>query len=72
MFITFEGIEGSGKTTQINLVEAYLIEQVREVVKTKEPGGTPLGIQIRQWLLNPTEPLSSPYTELLLFYADRL
>lgn len=72
MFITFEGIEGSGKTTQINLVEAYLIKQGREIIKTKEPGGTPLGMQIRQWLLNPEESFGSPYTELLLFYADRL
>lgn len=72
MFITFEGIEGSGKTTQIQKLEVYLKSQGKEVVKTKEPGGTLLGTQIRHWLLTPDEPFGSPYTELLLFYADRL
>lgn len=72
MFITFEGIEGSGKTTQIQKLEAYLKSQGKEVVRTKEPGGTLLGTQIRHWLLTPDEPFGSPYTELLLFYADRL
>ncbi len=70
--MTFEGIEGSGKTTQIQLLARFLRSKGREVVTTKEPGGTLLGHAIRQWLLTPTEPFSSQYSELLLFYVDRL
>jgi dTMP kinase len=70
-FVTFEGIEGSGKTTQI----ARLAERFRaagdEVVLTREPGGTALGRQLRGVLLLPAEPPMSAEAELLLYAADR-
>ena len=72
MFITFEGIEGSGKSTQIQLTKAALEEAGYEVVTTKEPGGTPLGSQLRKMILDPETNFENPFTELLLFYADRL
>ncbi len=71
MFISFEGIEGSGKSTQIKGVEAWLVARGREVLLTKEPGGTALGTKIRQILLDPDTHISHRYTESLLFYADR-
>lgn len=72
MFITFEGIEGSGKTTQIRLLYEYLIQSGRKVLHSKEPGGTPFGLTMRQILLNPEQKFHHLYSELLLFYADRL
>lgn len=71
MFITFEGIEGSGKTTQIERLKTYLESQQHTVVVTKEPGGTSFGQHIREMILNPNTTFSHSYTELLLFYADR-
>jgi dTMP kinase len=71
MLITLEGIEGSGKTTQIESMAAYLRECGRQVVVTKEPGGTELGRQIRSVLLNPDNSAMHPVTELLLYAADR-
>jgi len=72
LFITFEGIEGSGKTTQINLLINYLITQKFSVIKTKEPGGTEFGLEIRRILLDKNIEFKSNFTESLLFTADRL
>ena len=72
-FISFEGIEGVGKSTNIAWVKQCLESQGAEVVCTREPGGTPIAEAIRQLLLNsyPDETMLSD-TELLLFYAGRL
>ncbi|KOA50968.1 thymidylate kinase [Bifidobacterium animalis subsp. animalis MCC 0483] len=72
LFISFEGVDGAGKTTQVNLLADHLRTLGREVVVTREPGGTALGTQIRAMLLtaNPGEEISSR-TEALLFAADR-
>ena len=72
MFITFEGTEGSGKTTQIKETYAALREKGYEVLLTREPGGTPIGDQIRTILLDNLENKEmQPRTELLLFCASR-
>ncbi|OGN55416.1 MAG: dTMP kinase [Chlamydiae bacterium RIFCSPHIGHO2_12_FULL_44_59] len=70
LFVTFEGGEGAGKTTLIEEMSRVLVEQGREVVKTREPGGTKLGEAIRTILLLSQEELS-PYAELSLFFASR-
>lgn len=71
-FITLEGGEGAGKSTQAALLATWLQEQTRrEVVLTREPGGTPLGQSLRQLLLAPGEAEPSPTAELLLYAADR-
>lgn len=70
-FITFEGIEGSGKTTQINLLADYLREQGSEVIVSREPGGTELGKKIRKLLLDPQYDTMDYRTEILLYAADR-
>jgi dTMP kinase len=70
-FITFEGIEGCGKTTQIRLAEAWLRERRIPVLATAEPGGTPLGWKIREILLNRGSFAISAEAELLLFAAAR-
>lgn len=69
-FITFEGIDGSGKTTQLRLLEAYLRASGHDVVTTCEPGGTPLGRRLRAAFLE-SDATVSPLAELLLFAADR-
>lgn len=69
MFITFEGGEGSGKTTHIDFLSNYLTGKGKQVLITKEPGGTPLGIELRQMLLQ-KEP--EPLSEIFLFAADRI
>lgn len=72
MFITFEGVDGSGKTTQIRQVADYLKGYGYDVLSTREPGGTPLGNQIRTLLLeNKDDPDIHAHTELLLFCASR-
>jgi dTMP kinase len=68
MFITFEGLDGSGKTTQTELLARRIRETGREVVTTREPGGTPLGEQIRDVLLRDEV---SPWAEAALFAAAR-
>lgn len=70
-FITFEGIEGSGKTTQINLLAEYLKDKGYDVLVSREPGGTPLGEKIRHLLLDPQYSSMDYRTEILLYAADR-
>jgi dTMP kinase len=70
-FITFEGIEGSGKSTQAALLKAFLEEQGLDVLVTREPGGSPIGEQIRRILLDPGNHGMVPLAELLLYEASR-
>ena len=70
-FVTFEGIEGSGKTTQIGLLSEYLAGKAVPHVVTREPGGTPLADEIRGLLLARREERVFPETELLLYEAAR-
>lgn len=70
MFITFEGIDGVGKSTQLDLLEKFLISEGKEVVRTLEPGGTELGQEIRHLLLHRKGDVS-PRAEALLYAADR-
>lgn len=70
-FITIEGVEGSGKTTQAALLSDYLRKQGIDVVETREPGGTEAGEKIRQILLSPTLSTLTVITELFLFLAAR-
>lgn len=72
MFITFEGIEGSGKTTQMARLGNWFEAQGKTVVLTKEPGGTDLGMKIRSMILDPETKVHHNLTELMLFIADRL
>ncbi len=72
MFITFEGIEGSGKSTQIRRAAAYLRDRSVSVLPTREPGGTPIGTKIRALLLDPENEDLDPKAELLLYMADRV
>jgi len=71
LFITFEGPDGSGKSTQLRLLAEWLEQQNRRVYLTREPGGTRLAENIRDLLLNKTEEPVSPEAELLLFGASR-
>ncbi len=70
-FITFEGPEGSGKSTQLRMLAARLREAGRKVFETAEPGGTPIGMQIRRVLLDQQNREMCPTTELLLMFACR-
>lgn len=69
LFITVEGIDGCGKTTQLERLAAWLRSEGHTVVTTREPGGTPLGAQVRELLLHGDH--VSPRAEALLFAADR-
>jgi dTMP kinase len=69
MFVTFEGVDGSGKSTQAELAAAFLTEGGRDVVATREPGGTPLGEGIRELLLDGPE--MTAWAEASLFAAAR-
>ncbi len=71
MFITLEGIEGSGKTTQMRQLSAYLENRGHSCVLTREPGGTKLGEEIRALLLEQRTEDMSMDTELLLMFAAR-
>ncbi len=71
IFITFEGPEGSGKSTQSTLLADALKKKGHDVIHTREPGGTAIGQQIRSILLNPENTAMARMTEVLLFVADR-
>lgn len=71
MFITFEGLDGSGKTTQFHLLADYLQSSGWKVITTREPGGTSIGDQIRQVLHDLKNEEMHPRTELLLYVASR-
>ncbi len=71
VFITFEGIEGAGKSTQIEILSERLKKRGIKTLTTFEPGDTELGKKIRELLLNPSLPIN-PLSELLLYFADRL
>jgi dTMP kinase len=70
-FITFEGPEGSGKSTQLRMLGERLRASGLDVLETQEPGGTPIGIQIRQVLLDAQNRELCPTAELLLMFASR-
>lgn len=69
-FITCEGIDGSGKSTQLRLLSNFLKARRCDLLVTREPGGTPLGLRLRATLLDAEEEVD-PLTELLVFAADR-
>ena len=69
-FITFEGIDGSGKSTQLRLLKNFLRANGYDPLITREPGGTPVGLRLRAALLDASEEVD-PLTELLVFAADR-
>jgi dTMP kinase len=71
VFITFEGVEGCGKSTQIEMLRRYMEELGHDVVQTREPGGTPIAEAIRDLLLDPTNDGMGDSTELLLYEAAR-
>jgi len=71
MFISFEGPDGSGKTTQIRKLAQFLQAQGYQVVVTREPGGTSIGDQIRDILFRMENTAMHPRTEILLFQASR-
>jgi thymidylate kinase len=71
IFITIEGTDGSGKTTQIKKIEEYFREKGYEVVLTRDPGGTLISESIRKIVLDPGNSEMSKTTELLLYYAAR-
>jgi len=71
LFITFEGTDGSGKTTQLRRLIERLRNEGYEVVETVEPGGTRIGNQIRRILLDPENQELSPTAEMLLYFASR-
>lgn len=70
-FITLEGGEGAGKTTALETIRQWLVERGREVVVTREPGGTPAAERIREMLLDPQTGPLNPLSELLLMFAAR-
>lgn len=71
LFITFEGTDGSGKTTQIKLLEEYIISKGYEVVISREPGGTKVSEQIRDLILDPLNTEIAPLTEMIMYAASR-
>ena len=70
IFITFEGVDGAGKSTQLDYAVKYLSESRQDIVQTREPGGTPLSEKLRQLMLNATD-AADPETEVLLMFAAR-
>jgi dTMP kinase len=72
MFITFEGCEGVGKSTQLNFLKEYLNKTGQEAVFVREPGGTSIGEQIRKVILNPDNTEMAPVTESMLYASSRV
>ena len=70
-FITFEGLDGCGKTTQLQMLARHLAARGLPCIVTREPGGTPIGKRIRTVLLEVLDEPVEPLTELLLYAADR-
>jgi len=70
-FISFEGLDGAGKTTQMDLLGHWLDTHGVTYIRTREPGGTPLGVEIRQLLFHHPELAITPLAEAFLFQADR-
>ena len=70
-FITIDGLEGAGKSTQIDFIKKYLSDRNRDFFLTREPGGTDLGEQLRALLLDKNIDAMNPDTELLLMFAAR-
>ena len=71
LFVSFEGVEGGGKSTQLELLRSALVARGHDVVVTREPGGTPIGEAIRRILLDPAHKGMAPIAELLLYEAAR-
>lgn len=71
LFITFEGPDGAGKTTQFNRLSQYLKQQGFDPIVTREPGGTPIGEKIRELLLDTENKEMDPAAEMLLYAASR-
>jgi dTMP kinase len=71
LFISFEGIEGTGKTMQSKFLYEYLVKNGYDVILTEEPGGTGIGLKIRDILLSAENKEMTPLTELLLYNASR-
>ncbi len=69
--ISFEGLDGAGKTTQMELLARWLDERQVTYIRTREPGGTPLGLEIRRLLLERPDLALTPLAEAFLFQADR-
>jgi len=72
MFITFEGLDFCGKSTQVKLLRNYLVRQGRDIKLIREPGGTKISEKVREILLDKNNLEMSPETELLLFTASRI
>ena len=70
LFITFEGIDGAGKSTQLDYAVNYLRSKEKKVIQTREPGGTPISEKVRNMILETDSPLDSE-TEVLLMFAAR-
>jgi dTMP kinase len=71
LFLTFEGMDGAGKTTQMRLLAEHLRARGRDVLETAEPGGTRIGIEIRRILLDGANRELGPTAEMLLYFACR-
>lgn len=71
LFVAFEGGDGAGKSTQADLLARWLSDQGQEVVRTREPGGTPLGRSLRELVLHGEDGSVAPRAEALIFAADR-
>ena len=69
--ISFEGLDGAGKTTQVELLERWFRERSLSYIRTREPGGTPLGVEIRNLLFSRSDLVLTALAEAFLFQADR-